>query len=172
MQDLVEKVENVQEDTSPEIYKDYKQLKFDIGEQREENQNLRNTLEKVARETADQGERVAAFQERILVMEESVGMMEYNEKYKASVEEDDLYQDSKVFGSKDMVQVTIGTIPLDKDEVVRKSYGQLNPASTTSSLERIVTVADQPTKAETQPDENELSPIRSPERVATEDIKV
>ena len=37
MQDLVEKVENVQDDTSPEIYKDYKQLKKDIAEQREEN---------------------------------------------------------------------------------------------------------------------------------------
>jgi len=32
MQDLIEKVENVQEDTSPEIYKDYKQLKHDIAE--------------------------------------------------------------------------------------------------------------------------------------------
>jgi hypothetical protein len=53
MQDLVEKVENVQEDTSPEIYKDYKQLKSDIGEQREENQNMHKTLEKVARETAE-----------------------------------------------------------------------------------------------------------------------
>ena len=85
MQDLVEKVENVQEDTSPEIYKDYKQLKNDIGEQREENQNLQRTLEKVSRETQEQRERVAAFQERILVMEEQVGMMEYNEKYKQSV---------------------------------------------------------------------------------------
>lgn len=37
MQDLIEKVENVQEDTSPEIYKDYKQLKKDIAEQKEEN---------------------------------------------------------------------------------------------------------------------------------------
>lgn len=32
MQDLIEKVENVQEDTSPVIYNDYKQLKSDIGE--------------------------------------------------------------------------------------------------------------------------------------------
>ena len=31
MQDLIEKVENVQEDVSPEIYKDYKQLKKDIA---------------------------------------------------------------------------------------------------------------------------------------------
>jgi len=53
MQDLVEKVENVQDDTSPEIYKDYKQLKNDIGEQREENQQLKKTLEKVANETQE-----------------------------------------------------------------------------------------------------------------------
>ena len=39
-----------------------------------------------------------------------------------------------MFGSKELVQVTIGSLP---DEVARKSFGQLNPASTTSSLERI-----------------------------------
>ena len=53
MQDLIEKVENVNDDTSPEIYRDYKQLKNDIGEQREENQNLQKTLEKVARDTQE-----------------------------------------------------------------------------------------------------------------------
>ena len=53
MQDLIEKVENVQEDTSPVIYNDYKQLKSDIGEQREENQELRKVLEKVATETQE-----------------------------------------------------------------------------------------------------------------------
>jgi hypothetical protein len=37
MQDLIEKVESVQDDTSPEIYKDYKQLKNDISEQKDEN---------------------------------------------------------------------------------------------------------------------------------------
>ena len=38
-------------------------------------------------------------------MEEQVGMMEYNEKYKQSVyEADDLYQeDSKIFASKEQV---------------------------------------------------------------------
>jgi hypothetical protein len=77
---------------------------------------------------------VAFFQERILTMEEQVGMMEYNEKYKQSVDDDDLYQDSKLYNSKELVQVTIGSQP---DEVARKSFGQLNPASTTSSLEKI-----------------------------------
>ena len=37
MQDLIEKVESVQDDTSPEIYTDYKQLKNDISEQKDEN---------------------------------------------------------------------------------------------------------------------------------------
>ena len=31
MQDLIEKVENVQDDCSPEIYKDYKELKGNIA---------------------------------------------------------------------------------------------------------------------------------------------
>jgi len=44
----------------------------------------------VAKETHDQRERVAICSERILVMEEQVGMMAHNEKYRQSVE-DDLY---------------------------------------------------------------------------------
>ena len=90
MQDLIEKVESVQDDTSPEIYKDYKQLKKDIHYQKDENSALQKTLDKVSRETAEQRDRVALCSERILVMEEQVGMMEHNEKYKQSVE-DDLY---------------------------------------------------------------------------------
>ena len=60
----------MQDDTSPEIYKDYKQLKNDIAEQREENQNLQRELEKVSRETQEHRDRVALFSERILLMEE------------------------------------------------------------------------------------------------------
>ena len=37
MQDLIEKVENVQDDCQPEIYKDYKELKNNIAEQKDEN---------------------------------------------------------------------------------------------------------------------------------------
>jgi len=39
-------------------------------------------------------------------MEEQVGMMEYNEKYKQSIyEEDELYEDSKMMPSKDAIVV-------------------------------------------------------------------
>ena len=69
----------MQEDCSPEIYKDYKLLKSNIGEQKDENAVLRKTLDKVSKETADQRERVAICSERILVMEEQVGMMAHNE---------------------------------------------------------------------------------------------
>ena len=82
MQDLIEKVENVQDDCQPEIYKDYKELKKNIAEQKDENAQLRKLLETVAKETADQRARVEICSERILVMEEQVGMMAHNEAYK------------------------------------------------------------------------------------------
>ena len=68
--DLMQKAESVQEDCSPEIYKDYKQLKSDIAAQKEENALLQKTLMQVQKETADQRERVALCSERILIMEE------------------------------------------------------------------------------------------------------
>jgi len=82
----------------------------------------------VTRETAEQRERVAICAERILVMEEQVGMMEHNEVFKNSVylEGDELFQDSKVLNTK--------TNEYDEN---RQSYKNLNPASTTSSLARI-----------------------------------
>lgn len=40
MQDLIEKVESVQDDCQPEIYKDYKELKKNIADQRDENAAL------------------------------------------------------------------------------------------------------------------------------------
>ena len=43
MQELIDKVENVHEDVSPEIYKDYKELKA----QRDENAALQKVLDKV-----------------------------------------------------------------------------------------------------------------------------
>ena len=82
MQDLIEKVENVQDDCQPEIYKDYKELKKNIAEQKDENAQLKKLLETVSKETADQRARVEICSERILVMEEQVGMMAHNEAYK------------------------------------------------------------------------------------------
>ena len=94
MQDLIEKVENVQDDCSPEIYKDYKELKSNIAHQKDEKAALEKLLSKVSLETAEQRERVEICSERILVMEEQVGMMAHNEKYKQSVEGDELYNES------------------------------------------------------------------------------
>ena len=37
MQELIEKVESVQEDCQPEIYKDYKELKANMAAQKDEN---------------------------------------------------------------------------------------------------------------------------------------
>ena len=52
---------------------------------------LQKILDKVSQETDDQRERVAFCSERILIMEEQVGMMAHNEKYKQSVEADELF---------------------------------------------------------------------------------
>ena len=58
---------------------------------------LQKLLESVSKETVDQRERVEICSERILVMEEQVGMMAHNEAYKQSIEvPDELYQDSMV----------------------------------------------------------------------------
>ena len=53
MQQLCEKVENVHEDCSPEIYKDYKELKGNIATQKDENALLQKNLDKVSKETAE-----------------------------------------------------------------------------------------------------------------------
>ena len=53
MQELIEKVENVHEDCQPEIYKDYKELKANMSHQREENNLLQKTIDKIARETQE-----------------------------------------------------------------------------------------------------------------------
>lgn len=45
MQSLIEKVESVQEDCSPEIYKDYKVLKASMHAQKEENSVLQKILQ-------------------------------------------------------------------------------------------------------------------------------
>ncbi len=58
MQSLIEKVESVQEDCQPEIYKDYKELKANIHMQKEENAVLQKTLNQVSKETAEQRIRV------------------------------------------------------------------------------------------------------------------
>ncbi len=68
-------------------------------------------------------------------------MMEHNEKYRQSVENDDLYQESHIakVGSNEMAAM-IKTTSQDQEEPIvpdQQLIKDLNPASTTSSLERI-----------------------------------
>ena len=134
MQDLIEKVENVQDDCSPEIYKDYKELKANIATQKDEKAALEKLLSKVSLETAEQRERVEVCSERILVMEEQVGMMAHNEKYKMSVEGDELFNESMANANRE--PFAIDQIQ-EEEPTKRELYKVLNPASTTSSLEPI-----------------------------------
>ena len=53
MQDLIEKVESVQDDCQPEIYKDYKELKANITVQKDENAALKKIYVGISKETAD-----------------------------------------------------------------------------------------------------------------------
>ena len=133
MQDLIEKVENVQDDCSPEIYKDYKELKSNIATQKDEKAALEKLLGKVSLETAEQRERVEICSERILVMEEQVGMMAHNEKYKQSVEGDELYNESMANANREPFAID----QIEEEPVQRDLYKVLNPASTTSSLEPV-----------------------------------
>ena len=48
MNQLIDKVENVEEDIKPENYKDYKNLKSNIKSQKEENMSLDKELAQVA----------------------------------------------------------------------------------------------------------------------------
>ena len=48
MNQLIDKVENVEEDIKPENYKDYKNLKANIKSQKEENMTLDKELAQVA----------------------------------------------------------------------------------------------------------------------------
>lgn len=58
-----------------------------MAAQKEENGMLQKTLMQVNRETAEQKERVAVCSERILIMEEQVGILALNAAYKQSIAE-------------------------------------------------------------------------------------
>ena len=61
-------------------------------------------------------------------------MMAHNEKYKQSIEmTDELYQDSMIAENM-RIQTTEA---IEEEPMDRETYQVLNPASTTSSLERI-----------------------------------
>ena len=78
MNKLMDNVDNVADDLNPETYKDYKMLKKNIKSQKDENELLLKTLATIYRETAEQREKVAICSERIMKMEEAVGMIAHN----------------------------------------------------------------------------------------------
>ena len=95
MNRLMDSVEDVETDINPETYKDYKALKANIKSQKDENELLLKMLATVSRETAEQREKVAICSERIMKMEEEVGMIAHNNAYFATDgTEDELYQES------------------------------------------------------------------------------
>lgn len=53
MNELMERVENVEDDIKPETYKDYKLLKANIKSQKEENMSLDKELAQTAVETEE-----------------------------------------------------------------------------------------------------------------------
>ena len=81
MNDLMERVENVDEDIKPENYKDYKNLKSNIKAEKETSALLYKELAKSKKETADQRDKVAIYAERIRALEQVVGMIADNEDY-------------------------------------------------------------------------------------------
>ena len=81
MNDLMSKVENVDEDIKPENYKDYKSLKANIKEEKDLNMTLTKELSTIAKETIEQRDKALVYADRIRAMEEVVGMIADNDEY-------------------------------------------------------------------------------------------
>ena len=142
----MESVDNVSEDVNPETYKDYKTLKGNIKAQKDENELLLKILAGVQRDTAAQREKVAVCSERILKMEEAVGMIGHNDAYRDEPE-DDLYMDS--IDKNETIEHTnaLGTVDQTAENTNRPRATAvfnadvagntltLNPASTSSSIQ-------------------------------------
>lgn len=146
MNKLMESVESVSEDVAPETYKDYKTLKGDIKAQKDENECLLKVLDGVRRDTAAQREKVALCSERILKMEEAVGMIGYNDAYKDepeddlmmdSIEKNETIQHTNAFGTVDQTAENTkreNAVNLFNADVTANAM-TLNPASTSSSIQ-------------------------------------
>ena len=147
MNRLMESVDSVQDDVSPETYKDYKTLKSNIKTQKDENEVLLKILAGIQRDTGAQREKVAIFSERILKMEEAVGMIGHNNAYRDS-EDDDLFQES--IDKNETIEHTNALVTVDGTAIENQSRPKataifngeinanaltLNPASTSSSIQ-------------------------------------
>lgn len=81
MNQLMEKVEAVMDDVQPDIYADYKALKRDIKNQKEENEILYKSLISLKREAKEQQDKIVFCAERIQKMEQHLGMIADNPNY-------------------------------------------------------------------------------------------
>ena len=82
MNSLMEQVEESHKDVQPEIHQDYKDLKSMIKQQRIENEAIQRLYEKERVKTEEQRNMVTLCSERILRMEEQVGLIADNPNYK------------------------------------------------------------------------------------------
>lgn len=91
---LMDQVDAAHEDCKPEIYKDYKTLKAMIKKQKEENEVLQKHLDKERQKTNEQRNLITLCQERVLRLEEQVGIIEHNPNYFGNQSEDDLLEEA------------------------------------------------------------------------------
>ena len=80
---LIEKTEVVQDELHVETRKDYKQLKRNIKQQRDENEILYKELKNVVKDNEFQRSKIAIFKAKVEELEQHVGIManatDYNE---------------------------------------------------------------------------------------------
>mmetsp|Transcript_8522 Transcript_8522/g.14365 ORF Transcript_8522/g.14365 Transcript_8522/m.14365 type:complete len:149 (-) Transcript_8522:564-1010(-) len=72
---LIEKTEVVQDELHVESRKDYKQLKSDIKQQRDENEILYKNLKKAVQDTESQRKKIQVYQAKIEELEQHVGII-------------------------------------------------------------------------------------------------
>jgi hypothetical protein len=89
MNQLMDQVDSVMDDVQPELYQDYKTLKKAIKKQKEDNDQLQKLLDVEKIKTQDQREMVRLCQERVLRMEEQVGIIADNPNYFGAGSEDE-----------------------------------------------------------------------------------
>jgi polyhydroxyalkanoate synthesis regulator phasin len=72
---LVEKAEVIQDEMHDESRKDYKKLKGDIKQQRDENELIYKDMKKLLKETESQRQKITVFTAKIEELEQHVGIL-------------------------------------------------------------------------------------------------
>jgi septal ring factor EnvC (AmiA/AmiB activator) len=72
---LIEKTEKVEDDLKCETRSDYKELKYNIKTQRDENELLYKGLKHIHKDTVSQKQKIAFFKSKIEELEQHVGII-------------------------------------------------------------------------------------------------